>query len=86
METYYSEKICLVSGAASGIGKAVCQALLAQGACVIAVDINEPALREWSTEYDADSLHINALDVTDYGAFDELISAIVKEHKSLDFL
>lgn len=38
--SHYSNKVCVITGAASGIGQAVSQALGRQGAQVIAVDVN----------------------------------------------
>lgn len=41
---YFSEKTAVVTGGASGIGRALCQALLAQGARVVIADIEQSAL------------------------------------------
>ena len=38
-----SGKVCLVTGGAGHIGRAICESLLAQGAQVIAVGRREPA-------------------------------------------
>jgi rhamnose utilization protein RhaD (predicted bifunctional aldolase and dehydrogenase) len=54
-------KIAIVSGAASGIGKACVEALTAQGACVTALDIN-PAI---ATIFPAKSVLGQVCDVTD---------------------
>jgi NAD(P)-dependent dehydrogenase (short-subunit alcohol dehydrogenase family) len=88
MKRVYDNKVCIVTGAASGIGKAVCQALLELGAKVVAVDINVDALKAWLAEYgDGDgSIRAATLDVTDYDAFKALIEETVAEHRQLDFL
>lgn len=44
--TYYSNKVAFVTGAASGIGFALCEALLSQGAKVMMADVNETGLAE----------------------------------------
>lgn len=37
----YTGKVCVVTGSASGIGRAVCELLIAQGAVVYGLDCNE---------------------------------------------
>jgi len=44
--TIYSNKVAFVTGAASGIGFALCEALLAKGAKVMMADMNGPNLAE----------------------------------------
>lgn len=44
----FSEKVVLVTGAASGIGAATSKAFIAQGSSVIALDLNEMGLQEIS--------------------------------------
>ena len=61
----------LVTGAAGGIGRAVAQALLARGAEVIAVDIDESRLRD---AFGTDAA-IVAADLGDDGARDEVAMA-----------
>ena len=46
----YSAKVALVTGAASGIGKALAQALHARGAQVILADVNEAGVRNAAAE------------------------------------
>jgi NAD(P)-dependent dehydrogenase (short-subunit alcohol dehydrogenase family) len=37
----FSEKVCLISGAGSGIGKAVAKQVAREGGCVVVIDLNE---------------------------------------------
>jgi len=43
--TKYNNKVAFVTGAASGIGYALCEALLTKGAKVMMADINTARLR-----------------------------------------
>lgn len=44
--TQYDNKVAFVTGAASGIGFALCEALLAKGAKVMMADINATGLAD----------------------------------------
>jgi NAD(P)-dependent dehydrogenase (short-subunit alcohol dehydrogenase family) len=46
-----SNKIALVTGAAQGLGEAICKLLLKEGAKVVATDINIDKLTAWSKDY-----------------------------------
>lgn len=47
------EKVAIVTGGGSGIGKAICRALAAEGAHVVVADINEKAAQETCNELSA---------------------------------
>lgn len=75
-------KIALVTGAASGIGRACTETLLAQGACVAALDI-APAVRQQFTSPDALGL---VCDVSDREALQQAVETTVREFGGLDIL
>lgn len=64
-------KTALVTAAGQGIGKAVAMMFAAQGARVIATDINPETL----AELEGQSVETSVLDVTDKAAVDSLISS-----------
>ena len=62
----FAGEVALVTGAASGIGKACVEALLARGAAVVALDIN-PAVEERFPRPDTLGLRCDVTDAADIG-------------------
>ena len=61
--TRFKNKAAIVTGAASGIGRATVIRLLAEGAHILAVDINETLLQELNEEHQNDRLSIQKLNI-----------------------
>lgn len=78
----FQGKIALVTGAASGIGRASAQALSAKGAAVMGVDI-EPRIAE---EFKSPTLKGMVADLTDEKAMLAAVEATVREFGGLDIL
>ncbi|MBN8196103.1 SDR family oxidoreductase [Thalassospira povalilytica] len=66
-------KLCLVTAAGQGIGRASAERLAAEGGRVIATDVNDAALAELDA---IDGIEARKLDVTDKGAITALINDI----------
>lgn len=64
-----SEKTCVVTGAGQGIGRAIAEALKAEGAKVVAVDLTPSPLQDWT---EAAGVEAALLDVTDKDAVADL--------------
>lgn len=83
----FSHKVAIVTGAASGIGKAVARELLSRGARVIVADRNESgaaaAVAELASLGPLSAAHV---DVRDFAAVRELVERTAAEHGSLDFM
>jgi rhamnose utilization protein RhaD (predicted bifunctional aldolase and dehydrogenase)/NAD(P)-dependent dehydrogenase (short-subunit alcohol dehydrogenase family) len=75
-------KVALVTGAASGIGKACVDALRAQGAAVVAVDLNPAVESNWNGT-DVLSLVAN---LTERALVDSVVSSAVQRFGGLDIL
>lgn len=74
MSNRLSGKNALVTGAAQGIGRAVAEMFLSEGAHVVATDINESALNAFTETVAQDGLannfNVSVLDVTDHAAIE----------------
>lgn len=78
-------KVALVTGAASGIGKAAACLFASEGAVVVAADINETSLAELRGESSAE-LMTARLDVTSPKSFESVVTGIVRDHGRIDVL
>jgi NAD(P)-dependent dehydrogenase (short-subunit alcohol dehydrogenase family) len=76
-------KTALVTGAASGIGLAIVEAFVTEGACVAALDIDEVALTTLAGRFGESVLTISC-DVTDEAAVEHAVTATVNRWGDLD--
>lgn len=77
-------KVAVVTGAASGIGLAVSQRLLDEGAKVCAVDRDLTALNQSFAETSMDRLLPVAADVTDAAACERYVAEVIQHFGRLD--
>jgi NAD(P)-dependent dehydrogenase (short-subunit alcohol dehydrogenase family) len=84
----FKDKIAIVTGAASGIGKALCEELVRRGARVVATDLNEEALQSTVASIQGTShpVYAQKQDVTDYEAFKRLVDDTVAREGRLDYI
>lgn len=71
-------KTILITGAASGIGRATAIQCVNMGAKVVLVDLNEDGLKETSTFIGCNDVEIRALDLTDQDKLNEIVSTLPK--------
>ena len=79
----FEDRICLVTGGASGIGRATCEALAARGAHVVVTDVDEAAGRAVA---DAVGGEFARLDVSDRDAWTRVVSEVVEARGGLDLV
>jgi NAD(P)-dependent dehydrogenase (short-subunit alcohol dehydrogenase family) len=76
-------KICVVTGGARGIGRAIAGGLKDAGGNVVLADIDINAAQRCAEEMGVDAVHI---DVTDSGSIERAFDAIVARHGRFDVL
>lgn len=85
----FEGKTAIVTGGTKGIGRAVCESLLAEGARVTAIYSSGEAGARAFAEANAahgERLAIEKLDVSGYAACEEFFARFEKTHDGLDFL
>jgi 2-hydroxycyclohexanecarboxyl-CoA dehydrogenase len=88
MDMDFSGKIALVTGGASGIGRATVLELARSGARVICADINETAGRALADEAQRGNLSIEyePIDLTDSASVRRCAAAVMARHPRIDIL
>ena len=84
----FKDKVCLVTGGASGIGHSICQQLARHRAVVVMADIHFEQLEEKAEPLLKEGLNVKTvhLDVTDESVFKKVIDDTVAEYGRLDYL
>ncbi|WP_187335917.1 SDR family oxidoreductase [Novosphingopyxis iocasae] len=69
-------KICLVTGAARGIGEAIARAFHDEGARVIVTDIDEGAARSLAAKLDTESFRLDVAEEADWDAIAQVLPVL----------
>ena len=84
----FKDKIVIVTGAASGIGRALSEELSRAGAIMIMADIHSDGLEQVASKLTADGgrAHTAHLDVTQAAEVQALVDKVMSEHGRLDYI
>jgi rhamnulose-1-phosphate aldolase/alcohol dehydrogenase len=83
----HATRVALVTGAASGIGKAIATRLVADGACVVIADLDLAKAQEAAAELGSTDVAVGlAVDVTDAAAIDRMVQEAVLAFGGLDIV
>lgn len=86
MKLGLKNRVVIVTGAASGIGKAVAAAYAEEGAWLALADINLEGLKKVQAELKKAKVYIEKVDVTSDAACKKFIKNVVKEYGKIDVL
>jgi NAD(P)-dependent dehydrogenase (short-subunit alcohol dehydrogenase family) len=86
--TAVQRQVAIVTGGASGIGRALCQALAARGATVIVADINAAGAEQVATaiRQGGGQAAAHQVDVADADSVSRLVEQTVAAHQRLDYM
>lgn len=76
-------KVALITGAASGIGRAIAKRFAAEGATIVAGDVDTPGLERLRNEL-GDQIVIGPCDVTDEGQMAHFVSRGLEHNQGFD--
>ena len=79
------DKVAIITGAARGIGKAIAERYVKEGAKVVIADLNEPGAKAVASALGPNALGIK-LDITEQASIDATIAATVAHFGGLDIL
>ena len=84
----FNDRLVLITGAGSGIGRATARAFAAEGARIIAVDVNAPSVAETKSLIEAAGgrCETHTADVGDEAAMQKLADVVHQQHGALDVL
>ena len=82
----FKNKIALVTGAGSGIGRSTAVRLDQEGATLIIADINEDQLNETKNMLTNKASSVMVLDISDLKQTQACFQTVKKEYKALDAL
>lgn len=85
---HFKDKVVFITGAGSGMGRALAKQLIKYGADVIATDINKPSLNSLQKDLSDEkgNITVHKLDVTNKLAFERRLKQVSNEHGQLDFI
>ena len=79
-----TNRVAVVTGAASGIGRAVSEDLLGQGYLVWAIDTNAKALTEFEQSHGPKGVTVRVADVCDCDRLCQLAQEVMEKYSTLD--
>src|SRR5277367_4980094 len=80
-----NDKIAVITGAARGIGRAIAERYVKEGAKVVVADLNEQGVEAVASELGPNAIGIK-LDVTDQASIDAMVAGTISKFGGIDIL
>ena len=80
-----NDKVAVITGAARGIGKAIAERYVKEGAKVVIADLNEQGAKAVASALGPNAIGLK-LDVTDQASIDAMVAATVSKFGGIDIL
>ncbi len=88
MDNRFTDQVAIITGGADGLGKAIGQRLLSEGAHVVMFDFNEELCQKTQAEFEAagGSASYHCVDVSNEDSIKNAIAETVKAHGKIDVM
>ena len=86
MDLGLKDKVVIITGSASGIGKAIAEAYAAEGAKLALADINIKGLEKLQKALKGCEVYVEAVDITNAKACKKFVSNVAKKFGKIDIL
>lgn len=84
--SYFNGRVAVVTGAASGMGRALAVGLAREGAAVALADVDEAGLADTMAMLDGSGHSQHRLDVADRAAMEAFAATVVRQHGHVHFV
>ena len=77
------EKICIITGAASGFGKGIAKKFNEEGSIIVLADINSASLKQVAKDFNQDFFQV---DVASANGMEKLSEYVLKKYEKIDIM
>jgi short-subunit dehydrogenase len=86
MKNYFKDKVVIVTGASSGIGRSCVYQLAQKGAKLVLVSRNQERMEQIKKDLDKIDIQIVVADVSNNEQVEHMVQAVIDRHKTIDIL
>lgn len=82
----FAGRVAVITGAATGIGRATVEGMIERGAVAVAIDRNGALLQEVCASLPQEQVRVFQADVADQARVEEIVAAVLAEFGKIDYL